>query len=160
MATYNMGQWRLSPQRKNKKAFSEYTRMLDLSYPPYATSGNVAVGTTAWAVSDVIEMIGIRSDQVVLGVEVEVKKKCSTAGARIQVGYGDDPDRWGTYKITSTGTKDPESDDVENGVANFAPLRFSSSDTIDIKLFNKVVTDGIILLKVYILDNDRINKRR
>ena len=154
MATYSMGQWRNAPQRKAKKVFNTISRVIDFSVPPYA--GREELGTTAWAVGDVVELVGLRSDQVVLSVEVEILKKSKPDTSRIQIGYGTDVDRWGTYKVDqSPGVIDPESDNKQGGVSNFAPLRFSSSDTIDVKMFNQIMTAGRVKITVYILEDGR-----
>ena len=157
MATYDMGKWRGNPQISAPKKFLEYERVLDLSAPPYA--GREELGTTAWAVGDVVELIGIRSNQIVLGVWCEVLIAAAPSGSRIQIGYGSETNRWGTYSVDSTGLK--TSDDIEGGIENigFTPFKFTASDTIDVVLFNQVMTAGKIRITALLLDTLKAGKK-
>jgi len=150
-----MGQWKQNPQRKARKVFKAISRVLDFNIDPITD----AAGTTVtWAVGDIVQLIGVRAGDTVLGIDIEILKRCFPAAARIQVGYGSDADRWGTWKVdgTTLGQLDPESDNKQGGVTNnFAPLVFSSSDTIDVTLFDQIMTAGRIKLTVYVLENTR-----
>lgn len=155
MATYDMGQYRVNPQRKARKVFKAISRVIDFNIDP-VTDG--AGGTTTWAVGDVVELIGLRAGTTVLGIDVELMKRCLPAGARVQIGYGDDTDRWGTWEIdgTTLGQLDPESDKKQGGVYNnFAPLTLTNADTIDMVLFNKIMTAGRVKLTAYVLEDAR-----
>jgi hypothetical protein len=157
MATYNMGQWKQNPQRKARKVFKAISRVLDFNIDPITDAAGT---TTTWAVGDIVQLIGIRAGTTVLGVDLEIMKRCLPAGARVQVGYGSDADRWGTWKIdgTTLGQLDPESDNKQAGIDNsFSPLNFSSTDTIDITLFNKIMTAGRLKVTVYVLEDARLN---
>lgn len=157
MATYNMGQWKQNPQRKARKVFKAISRVIDFNIDPVTDAAGT---TTTWAVGDIIELIGLRAGTTILGVDVEILKRCLPAGARVKIGYGSDTDRWGTWKIdgTTLGQLDPESDNKQGGVVNnFAPLTLSSTDTIDILLFNKIMTAGRVKLTVYVLEDARTN---
>ena len=155
MATYDMGQYSINPQRKTRKVFKAISRVVDFNVDP---TTDAAGTTTTWAVGDVLEVIGIRAGTTVLGVDLEIMKRCLPDTARVKIGYGSDTDRWGTWKIDgrTLGQLDPESDKKQGGVEqNFAPLTFSSADTIDMIMFNKIMTEGRIKLTVYVLEDAR-----
>lgn len=157
MATYNMGQWKQNPQRKARKVFKAISRVLDFNIDPITD----AAGTTVtWAVGDIIQLIGLRAGTTVLGVDLEILKRCTPDTARVKIGYGSDTDRWGTWKIdgTTLGQIDPESDNKQAGIENsFSPLNFTTTDTIDVLLFNKIMTAGRLKLTVYVLEDARLN---
>jgi len=153
MATYTMSHYRVSPQRKAKKVFKTVSRVVDFSIDPVTDLGG---GTTTWAVGDVLEVIGVRAKTTVVGVEIEVLKRCLPNGAKIQLGYGSDTDRWGTWKVDQESRVtplDPASDNKLGGAESFTPLTFSSSDTIDMVLWNKIMTEGRIKVTAYLLED-------
>jgi len=148
MATYNMGQWKQCPQRKVKQKLSTITRTIDFAIQPIS-SGFAA----AWAAGDIIELIGIRAGQIVLGVTVDIKKKL--VGGRFEVGDGTHRGRWGSYNMGTEGVIDPHSGVVEGNDQYFFPHTYASSDTIDIRIQSATPTSGRAQISVHIIEDDR-----
>lgn len=149
MATYNMGQWKQSPQKKAKKQFSVITRTLDFAIQPIASVKTAA----AWAGGDIIELIGIRAGQIVLGVTVDIKTKL--VGGRFEIGDGTRRGRWGSYNMDTTGVIDPHDDSVEGNDQYFFPHLYSASDTIDVRIQSATPTSGRAEISVYIIEDNR-----
>jgi len=159
MATYGDagGEYPYKQQKEEKKVWAVITKIVDFAQLPI-TSGNIdssGYATTAFASGDVLQMIGIKANETVMGVQVEILTKSVDAGDSIDVGYGGDTDRWGRYDLSSdVGLKEVNSDGAQIPDMFFEPVTFSSADTIDL-IINKAALAGKIKLTVYILKPNR-----
>lgn len=150
MATYNMGEWPHSPQKKIKQKFSVVTRTIDFRVPP--TEGSTYT-ITAWAANDIIEFIGIRAGQTVLGLTVDVKE--TLAGGRFEIGDGTWRGRWGSYNMDIAGPIDPHSGKVEGNEQYLFPHTYTTNDTIDIRIQSGTPTSGRAKICVYLVEDAR-----
>jgi hypothetical protein len=154
------------------------TRVVDFTNNLPITSGNKTYeggtpsggATTAWAASDVLQLIHIRAGQTVLHVQVEILTRSADPYDNFQVGYGSDADRWGQYNLYGTtgvstasfvGIKsDSGTDDAVDEFLQHRPdvpmdpLYFSSADTIDITILRAAI-QGKIRIIVHLLEDDR-----
>ena len=165
MATYgdSASEYPYNPQKRRKQKYSLYTRVVDFTNKLPVTShapGNEGFATTAWAAADVLEVFKIRTGQTVLGVQLEILTSSADKADIIQIGYGTDPNRWGTYNLSKgANIKDyPYAEGVmrdATAVPIFVePLYFSSADSIDITI-NRAAIQGKIRLIVHLLEDDR-----
>jgi hypothetical protein len=163
MATYgdSAREYPYGVQRRKKQKYSLYTRVIDFTNNLPVTQGSWDAdigsmkGTTAWAAGDVLQTVRIRSGQTVLGVQVEILTRSADSGDSITIGYGNDTDRWGRFKLNdSTGVKDTRTDAAQIADYFYEPTYFSSADTIDI-IINKAALQGKIRLIVHLLEDDR-----
>ena len=90
-----------------------------------------------------------------MGVQLDLLSKSPDIGDSIDVGYGDDTNRWGRFDLSkNTGIKNINSDGAQIPDMFFEPIYFDSRDTIDI-IINKAVIQGKIKLIVHLLQDDR-----
>lgn len=150
MATYNMGEWPQSPQRRIKQKLSTFTRTIDFSIKPVEASTYVE---TSWAAGDIIEFIGVRAGSTVLGVTVDIKKVLS--GGRFEIGDGTYRGRWGSYNMDTLGHIDPHSGLVEGNDQYLFPHTYPTTDTIDIRIQSATPTKGRAQVFVYVLEPAR-----
>lgn len=158
MTTYNSEYyWR--PARRKKQRYALIQRVIDFSQAPVTDKNG---STTAWASGDVLEAIGIKAGQTVLGVQFEIIERTSTANAVIKVGYGSGTAFWGQYKISKPANSDFgfanndfDGSSHEALMLNFGnPIYFAAKDTIDVKI-NQALTNGRFRLVAHILEDDR-----
>lgn len=160
MATYgdSGGEYPYTNQKRKKLRYDIIEKVIDFAQLPVTTGtyGKSGYSTTAWASGDVLQTIGIRAGETVLGVQPEILTKSVDSGDSIDIGYGDDADRWGRYNLSDhEGMKTVRSANVQLPDYFFEPVYFSSADTIDITI-NKAAIEGKIKLYVYVLKKDRI----
>ncbi len=168
MATYgdSAREYPYSPPKRRKQKYSLVTRVIDFDNKPITSGGWVGhslpanTSTTAWAATDVLQVIQIRAGQTVLGVQLEILRKSVDKFDLIQIGYGTDADRWGVYNLSRTAEMkdyplaDGEQQDGYQIPGLGEPVYFSTSDTIDI-VINRAALAGKIRLIVHLLEDDR-----
>lgn len=168
MATYgdNPREYPYMPQKRKKQKYTLITRVVDFTNNLPITSGgyvdtrSASSNTTAWAATDVLELVHIRAGQTVLGVQLEILTSSADTLDTIQIGYGTDAARWGKFNLSRTAeVKDfPLADgtmqDGYQGPPMGEPVYFSSSDTIDITI-DRAVIQGKIRVIVHLLGDDR-----
>lgn len=161
------------PQRRKKQKYTMITRVVDFTNNLPITSGKWnqnGNATTAWAVSDVLQLIHIRAGQTVLAVQIELLTYSKDKADTIEVGYGSDVDRWGRFNLygnpnltvegmkqaTYGETASRNSTNVPTTVPEIPvkPLYFAAADTVDIKILRAAV-QGKIRLIVHLLEDDR-----
>jgi hypothetical protein len=165
MATYgdSASEYPYKPlQKKRKQKYSIITRVINFANLPVTSSyvDNERFATTAWAAGDVLEAVKIRAGQTVLAVQMELLTHSTDAGDIIDIGYGDDTDRWGRYSLKGDAVTTNEN--VKNTYTSISfppdewwnPLYFSASDSIDITV-GKAAIQGKIRLIVHLLEDDR-----
>jgi len=155
MATYGdtAQEYPYKVEKRRKQKYSLITRVIDLTNNLPVT--DAAGTTTAWAAGDVLEAIGIRAGQTVLGVQLEILTKSGDSGDVVDIGYGSDAVRWGRFNLSdSTGVKDTLSHSVMIEDIFLQPLYFAAKDTIDITI-RKAAIQGKIRLIVHVLEDDR-----
>lgn len=170
MATYRR-QYPYMPEKRKKQKYSMLTRVIDFTNNLPVTSGERGrdgSGTTAWAANDVLQAIQIRAGQTVLGVQVEIITKSADSLDFIEIGYGDDSDRWGKLNLSAeagvkgnlnraaSGNRNKVSEGYYPQIDGLlgGPHYFASSDTIDVKILRAAI-QGKIRLIVHVLEDDR-----
>jgi hypothetical protein len=164
MANYTMNQYNAAPQHKRKMKWSFIEKTIDFSATPHATAatgGKVA----AWAASDTLEIIGVRTGQIIMGVTAEVIKPTSTehlAGHTIQILDSDsrtiatvrtDGHSY-AYGILPYITQDVlGSSGMPEGLF-CQPYEVPTRGVVSIKI-NAAFTTGVIKIVVYIIEEDR-----
>ena len=176
MATYgdNPAEYPYSPPKKKKQKYSLQTRIIDFTNNLPITSGvwgGSGNATTAWALNDVLQVMRIRAGQTVLTIQVEILTYSADSGDHIDIGYGDDPARWGTVNLyqgaspgSKTRTMQKHQDELvmlkndnflEKALGMFdAPFYFASGDSIDITI-GKAALVGKVRIIVHLLEDDR-----
>jgi endonuclease YncB( thermonuclease family) len=92
MPNYTMSQYDATPQHKKKMKWNFVEKTISFASVPHATAatgGKVA----AWAAGDTLEVMGVRTGQIIMGVTIEVIKPTSTevlAGHTIELLDSDD----------------------------------------------------------------------
>jgi len=155
MATYgdSAQEYPYKPARRRKQKYSLVTRVLDFTNNLPVT--DAAGTTTAWAAGDVLEAIGIKAGQTVLGVQLEILTRSLDAYDVIDIGYGSNATRWGRYNLSSAvEVKDTLASTAAFDDMFLEPLYFASKDTIDVTI-RKAALQGKVRLIVHLLEDDR-----
>lgn len=150
MTTYAMSSYDAPPQHKRKKRLVAVEKTLDFHLGPRDATFNKR---GSWAAGDIIEAIGVRADQILVGLTAEVIKPTTTAalsGHHISV---QDPDGR-VLAYFQTGVEATTGGISENYDLFFQPVQFGSSDTID-AVISAAFTTGVVKLTAYILEEDR-----
>ena len=150
MTTYTMRLYDAAPQHKKKMKMSAIEKTLDFNLGPRDATFNKR---GSWVAGDKIELIGVRPDQVLVGVTAKVIKPTTTeiaSGHRISVL---DPNG-NALAYFSTGREATAEKIVDPYDVFFAPTQYSSSDTIDI-VISAAFTTGVVKITAYLLEEDR-----
>jgi hypothetical protein len=176
MATYgdNPAEYPYMPPKRKKQKYSLQTRVVDFTNNLPITSGKwnqTGNATTAWAASDVLQILRVRAGQTVLGVQVEILTYSADSGDFFDIGYGSDTNRWGRvdmYRKSPASKSDAmqifpdpqtklteDNDYMKNSFGLYgSPMYFSSGDSIDI-LIGKAAMQGKVRIIVHLLEDDR-----
>lgn len=152
MPTYTMKQYSAAPQHKKKMRLVAVEKTIDFHKGPVEDPTDYT-RTGSWAASDVIELIGLRADQILVGATVEVIHPTTTAAnSGHKVSLQDPSGRALAYfpvGLEATTNKILDPYDVF-----FQPVQFASSDTIDLRI-SAAFTTGVVKVVAYILEEDR-----
>lgn len=179
MATYgdNPREYPHLSQRYRKQKYSLIQRVVDFANLPitggnkdHKAGGASGRATTAWAAGDVLEFIGVRAGQTVLGITVDVIEPSGDSGDWVEIGFEatGQAARWGRVSLYQEVRADdqmlPFADHLVQAKATAvlnksagmfgAPYYFTSKDTIDLTI-GKAALVGKIRVVVHILEDDR-----
>lgn len=167
MATYGTNQYPYGAAKRRKQRHVILEKVFDMSNYPYKSTGQWL--TKAWAAGDVLQAIGIRAGQTVMGIQIEVITPASrTATHYINIGTGDNAGLFGGFDLGKNAYKKTDAakvgtpgwldhnDDVSKVDYNnwWKPKYFAAADTIDLTI-SSTITSGKFRLVVHLLEEDR-----
>jgi hypothetical protein len=147
MATYTQAYYPEIRQYKKHKKISVIEKVVNLGgdYPARRLRDGLTDYETGvpYALNDVIEVIGLRAGTTVLDIEVELLTVAGIyEGAHIDIGDGNDTDRYGRYDVQNSGSTGIiyAEEVLQEGRlgGRFHPYRYASADTIDVKIRNGI----------------------